>query len=470
MDSPTPTLGAHQGARNGAGPSSPPAGGPARQVQHTAQRAMELMQAQGFEHAQVHVTSLRRSEVCVAHNEASLLRSTAGYKLQLVGLLDGRRAASEASSIDAENLQATVQELWVNVASAPQDPANAVSAGQRLDHVRGQPGAASAAHGQPSENDTLAQAMAGLLDWRQQHAPEVMLEDALAGHNEQHGCLLTSGGSELLTHQRWYDAMVFALARAGDAAGKPGGRSSSFNATGGTADTLLGDSVEQRFGIGSMLQALVRQIDAKPMGSRFQGAVVLTPPAVASLLGWLLGQLADQALIDGSSVYRQRVGEPVTSGVLTLKSRFDAPGVAPLSADGFVAAPVELITSGRLNLLTPSLYGSRKTGLAHVPLANQGWDIAAGSTPLAEMVGAVARGALVDRLSMGRPSANGDFSGVIKNSFAIEGGQLGHALSETMISGNVAQMLSDVQAASRERIDTGAWVLPWLLVPGLHFS
>jgi PmbA protein len=282
--------------------------------------------------------------------------------------------------------------------------------------------------------------------------------------------LLTSGGSELLTHQRWYDAMVFALARTGDAAGQPGGRSSSFNAAGGTADTLLGDSVEQRFGIGSMLQALVRQIDTKPMGRRFQGAVVLTPPAVASLLGWLLGQLADQALIDGSSVYRQRVGQAVTSGVLTLKSRFDAPGVAPLSADGFVAAPVELITGGRLNLLTPSLYGSRKTGLPHVPLASQGWDIAAGSTPLAEMIGAVPQGALVDRLSMGRPSANGDFSGVIKNSFAIEGGQLGHALSETMISGNVAQMLSDVQAASRERIDTGAWVLPWLLVPGLHFS
>ena len=468
MDSPAATQGAH----NGAGPNSPLAGGSARQVQHTAQQAMELMQVQGFEHAQVHVTSLRRSEVCVAHNEASLLRSTAGYKLQLVGLLDGRRAASEASNIDTENLQATVQELWASVASAPQDPANAVSAGQRLDHVRGQTGAGagSAADGHPSENDTLAQAMAGLLDWRQQHAPEVMLEDALAGVNEQHGCLLTSGGSELLTDQRWYDAMVFALARAGGAAGKPGGRSSSFNSTGGTTDTLLGESVEQRFGIGSMLQTLVRQIDAKPMGSRFQGAVVLTPPAVASLLGWLLGQLADQALIDGSSVYRQRVGEPVTSGVLTLKSRFDAPGVAPLSADGFVAAPVELITSGRLNLLTPSLYGSRKTGLPHVPLASQGWDIAAGSTPLAEMIGAVPRGALVDRLSMGRPSANGDFSGVIKNSFAIELGQLGHALSETMISGNVAQMLSDVQAASRERIDTGGWVLPWLLVPGLHFS
>ncbi len=127
-------------------------------------------------------------------------------------------------------------------------------------------------------------------------------------------------------------------------------------------------------------------------------------------------------------------------------------------------------TQGRLNCLTPSLYGSRKTGLPHVPVSADGWELAAGTTPLAELIGGVARGALVDRLSMGRPAANGDFSGVIKNSFAIDGGQVGAALSETMIAGNVAQMLRDVRAVSAERIDAGAWLLPWLRVEGLHFS
>ena len=58
---------------------------------------------------------------------------------------------------------------------------------------------------------------------------------------------------------------------------------------------------------------------------------------------------------------------------------------------------------------------------------------------------------------------------MIKNSFMIDGGKVGHALSETMISGNVAQMLKDVTAVSRERLDTGAW-LPWVRIGGLHFS
>ena len=71
---------------------------------------------------------------------------------------------------------------------------------------------------------------------------------------------------------------------------------------------------------------------------------------------------------------------------------------------------------------------------------------------------------------MGNPAPNGDFSSVIKNSFLIEGGTAGQALSETMISGNIARMLHDVVAVSVERIDTGALVLPWLRIGNLHFS
>ena len=67
-------------------------------------------------------------------------------------------------------------------------------------------------------------------------------------------------------------------------------------------------------------------------------------------------------------------------------------------------------------------------------------------------------------------NVNGDFSGVIKNSFAIDDGHVGDALAETMISGNVAQLLLAVSAVSAERIDSGGLALPWLRVGGLHFS
>jgi hypothetical protein len=39
-----------------------------------------------------------------------------------------------------------------------------------------------------------------------------------------------------------------------------------------------------------------------------------------------------------------------------------------------------------------------------------------------------------------------------------------------MAAGNMARMLEAVSAVSAERIDTGAWHLPWLRIGGLHFS
>jgi PmbA protein len=71
---------------------------------------------------------------------------------------------------------------------------------------------------------------------------------------------------------------------------------------------------------------------------------------------------------------------------------------------------------------------------------------------------------------MGMPAANGNFSGVIKNSFAIENGEQGHALAETMIAGNMAQMLKDIVAVSQSTIDNGARRLPWIRIANLHFS
>ncbi len=421
----------------------------------SAERVLALMRRQGFDAAQVAVSRRRRHEVCVAHNEPSLLRSNESLRLQLTGLLDGRRADTEASELDDDSLAATVHALWTSVASAPQDAANAVSASQHVRITRG-----------TTEPDvgSLAGAMRELLAWREAEAPTLMIEEALAGHNHAQTTLLTSAGSSLACELGWYDASAFGLAR-------DGAQASSFNYAGGSCASLADAPLLPRFGLQEMLQSLVRSVQTQPLGEHGVGAVVLTPQAVAGLLGWLLGQLADQALIDGSSVYREAVGQLAASPLLTLRSRFDAPGVSPLSADGFAPRPVVLLSAGRLNCLTPTLYGSRKTGVPHVPLAGGGgWELQAGATPRSELIAGLKRGALVDRLSMGRPAANGDFSGVIKNSFALRDGEVGAALSETMISGNVAAMLREVSAVSAERIDAGAWAMPWLRVEGLHFS
>jgi len=426
----------------------------ANQLQSAAEAGLKAMRAAGFDQAQVTAGVLDLSELNANDNAASMLRSTETTRCTLLGIVDGRMASTELADLSADAVRQRALALFDDARAAPQDAANAVSSAQSAQVTRG-----------PQQADTaaLADAMRELLDWRAQHTPSVMLEEALAGHTQVRSCTLTSGASALHCALGWYDAGAFGMAR-------EGARSSSFNFCGGNADSLAGEPLVQRFGLEDMLRALTRSVHTEAVGERFTGAVVLTPSAVGSLLGWFLGQLSDSVLIAGSSVYRESLGQRVASPLVTLRSRFDAPGVAPFSADAFALEPVTLLDRGTLTCFTPSLYGSRKTGLAHVPVGAEGWDIAAGDTPLDALIAGVSRGALVDRLSMGRPSANGDFSGVIKNSFAIRDGGIGPALSETMIAGNVAQMLRDVSAVSVQRIDAGAWVLPWLRVEGLHFS
>ncbi len=153
-----------------------------------------------------------------------------------------------------------------------------------------------------------------------------------------------------------------------------------------------------------------------------------------------------------------------------MRSRSEAPGVCAISADAFVADPIDLVKGGRLMTLLPSLYGSRKVGLKHMPSVASGWTIDPGSESRQTLIAGVQRGALVGHLSMGSPAANGDFSGVIKNSFLIEDGEEGQALAEVMIAGNVAQMLRDIVAVSRERLDCGSTLLPWIRITSLSFS
>ncbi len=344
--------------------------------------------------------------------------------------------------------------LFADAASAPQDPANAVSSGQHARIVKGP---------QEPQLDVLAAKMSELLEFRARETPKMLVDEADAKHTLHRWHAVTTGGSELGGSLGWYGLGVFGTARDGK-------QSSSFNYTGGDTDDLGSAATPSFFGIEDMMRETVRQIRTEPLGGKFVGDVVLTPNAVASLLAWLQGQLSDMQLIAGSSLYKGSVGEAIASPLLTLRSRFEAPGVAPVSADGFAAGPVEVVRAGKLSTLTPSLYGSRKTGLPHVPVAAAGWEIAAGDSSREQLLAGVTRGAIVGRLSMGNPAANGDFSGVIKNSFSIVDGTVGPALSEVMISGNMARMLRDIVGVSRERIDSGGLLLPWLRIANLHFS
>ena len=86
--------------------------------------------------------------------------------------------------------------------------------------------------------------------------------------------------------------------------------------------------------------------------------------------------------------------------------------------------------------------------------------VAPGEESLNTMIKGVKRGILLTRFSGGRPNRNGDFSGVAKNSFYLEDGEIKHPLTETMIAGNLAALFRNITAVSQERVNFWPWDLP----------
>ena len=418
-----------------------------------AEIALERMQSAGFDDSFVSVTISGQDELNLAHNEASLLRSTENYSIALQGLLDSRKASATLTNISVDNIEREVAALRERVESAPRDQANAVSSDQKGHFEQGP---------LESDLDLLAEKASEVLAFRAEHTPKVTIDEGAVAHRVARTQELTSRGTELSSTVGCLELGVMCTAT-------DNGKSSSFNYSGGRANALAGQPAAEWFAIGDMLRDTQNQVETRSIDSRFSGEVILAPSAVSDLVDWLLQQLGAQALIAGSSVYRDSVGEQVAATELSLHSCFDAPGHVPFTVDGFNADPIQLLENGRLTTLLLDLYGSRKTGLPHTP-STSGWRIEPGDQSRAELISSVARGALVSRLSMGAPAANGDFSGVIKNSFIIEDGQVGSALAETMVAGNMARMLLDIDGISAEHIDYGGEDYPWLRIPGMHFS
>jgi PmbA protein len=421
-----------------------------------ARQALSALRAAGYAQAQVRVVESDLTELNIAHNAPSLLRSTLAQRVQLVGLQDGRRSATEIGSLDATDIAAAARQLFEDGQSSPADPAHSLPAHQRARIVQGP---------QDADADTLAAAVQELLDWRAVHAPSMRLQEGAAEHRLTRSVLLNTEGSEVHTS-------VGAEGLSAIGAAHDGQRSSSFAYTGGHTHALASAPAHEHFGIGRMMLDAVASTQPTRIAAPFDGEVVLAPEAVTALLGWLLSQLGhgnDAPLVGGSSIFLGRVGERIAMPALALHSRFDAPGVCALSTEGDVCAPVSVLAGGMLQTLLAGRYASAKTGLPRVPSVG-GWRVPPGPDSEGALVAGVAHGAWVGRLSMGNPASNGDFSGVVKNSFLIENGRLGPALSETMVSGNVAQMLQDISGVGSTLHDFGAWAVPWLRVRGLHFS
>jgi PmbA protein len=222
-----------------------------------------------------------------------------------------------------------------------------------------------------------------------------------------------------------------------------------------------------------LLEQSTGQLHPRPVGDKFVGDVVITPDCLPSFLGPLAALISDASLISGTSVFKDALGKAIADPQLTLHTRPSSSRRARpvyITRDGRVSADSTLVERGVLGSYLLSHRGALRTGLPIGPSDGGGYEVQPGATPLQDLIGHVDRGVLLCRFSGGRPSDNGDFSGVAKNSYLIEDGRITAPLAETMVSGNLVRMLKSVRGISSEHVDYGYCDLPWVRFGGLTVS
>ncbi len=422
-----------------------------------AKYGLDALLKAGADKAECSVTLTDKHEMNVELGEFTLLRTTFDTRIRLTAIKDNKRGSTSINKSDKASLdKAAADVLAIAAASAP-DEAN--------DIAETQPPAEFSSGNDSPDLDTMHSSMKQLIRSVKAKYPKVVLMQSYLDFTHSRNCFVNSNNVDFITNKGVYNCTVIFSSKDKE-------KVSSFNYTSFSLKDLEKDLL--RCGsLDTLLQQSTEQITTRPLEGKFVGDVIITPDCLSDMMYVIARTLSDGPMISGTGIYKDKLNEKIASPIFSLHSRPVSDEICDgyfVTSDGYAAQNSTIIESGVLKTFLLGLYGSKKTGFDRAVNNGGAFVVDPGDTSFDDMVRSVKKGILLARFSGGYPSDNGDFSGVAKNSYLIEDGEIKCPISESMISGNFAEMLKNIQAISAERIDYGFSILPWIQVSGITVS
>ncbi|MCL2527617.1 MAG: TldD/PmbA family protein [Defluviitaleaceae bacterium] len=423
-----------------------------------AAHALEKAKKAGADKASCSVTSGRKDEFNAEANKFSLLRTLFEDELSLNVIMGGRKGTISINKLDMASVDAAVEECVAMAASAAPDEAEDIAPLIENKNFTRNIGGADMGKLFSRSKEFLQQVM--------DEYPNVSVEMQTHFGSGKTTYLNTNGVEFTDEGEHYYMQPMFS-AKEGEAA-------SSFNYYAAVVNNLNTPFMDW-----GMLRTLIaesaRSVHTRVVDDKFVGKIILTPACEDMIWHTIIGNfLSTGSLINGTSRWKDALDTKVTDAKLTMRAAPLHPSILSderFTSDGFVSQDFDYIKDGVLKSFALSLYGANKTGKPRA--ANTSYynlEIAPGDAALADMIKGVDKGILVNRFSGAQPGPSGDVSGVAKNSFLIENGQVTDAISETMLSFNVVDILQNIPAISKERCENGISVLPWFCFDGVTIS
>ena len=424
-------------------------------MEDPTQYCLERLGARGFDKSQVHFSISERDELQAEFGKPNMFRTVANASLVLTGIVDGKRASVTLNGQDAPAIDRAIDSLWLSAEASMSDDANNIA--------EFQPSQSFEDGIMNPDRDAMYDRPEEFLTYTSKEYPTVTVGMANVSHLRGFHTQVNSNRVRFESTSGCYQINAHFSAKEGkDVSSLNGTYSLSFDLDTPIADT---GSFER------LLKGSVEQVRTHKLEQKFIGDLIITPDSAGSFLSFLIENISRGTMVAGTSVYKDQLESQVASELVTLRSLpCSRPAGYRVTDDCYPAEDLTIVERGVLRSYLLDLYASRKTGLERSPNTGGLFSIDQGVTPLDDMIGNVERGILIGRFSGGRPSANGDFSGVAKNSYYIENGAIRYPISETMVSGNLKRLLLDITAVSAERADFGVGAFPWIQTTGITVS
>jgi len=421
------------------------------------QYAQDVLLRAGAEKVQCSLKKSEKHELNVAAGEINLFRTTFNTNLSLTGILKNKKGSITVNTLDKKSIDEAAKQVIELAESSKPDEANDISEKQPAKEFSSGP--------QKPDIDKMYSRLKEFMEYSKEAYPNTILEGIHYDFTFSNSFFVNSNGVKYSSNKGLYTVVVMFTT-------KEGKKTSSFNYVVYLSKDL-DKSIKDCGSINRLLKQSSEQLETFSIPEKFVGNVIITPECIDDIIGGVTGFLGDYPLITGISVYKNKLDKKIADTKLTLHSKPLSEDLASnyyVTYDGYEAKNSTIIDKGVLKTFLLGLYGSRKTGLPKA--VNQGscYIINSGDTSFEEIIKSTEKGILLCRFSSGRPSDNGDFSGIAKNSYYIENGEIKYPISETMINGNLVDMLNNIKQISSERINSGFHIYPWIKFDGLTVS
>ncbi len=434
-------------------------------LQETCRFTVGVALRMGADEAEAWASSSRETDIHIENNDIKLGKS---HRRGGVGIRIFKKKGlgfASVNSLSASQVEEAACRALSIANSSPSDPYNQLPDPCKVKRLRG-------IYDPDAEGFTAGDALTRSLEMlraARAYDPRVTVDSGSFSGTVEAYAVVSSRGVDLSEKASYFSWTIMGMAI-------DGAEVSSFDVQVG--GTHLARRVDTSKTGEDLARNVVSSLGARKTAS-FVGSLLLSPYAVQELLlGPIIHGASSNNVQKGLSRLGEKLGQPVASPLLTVSddgTYSDGLAAGSFDREGVPHMPTVIIEEGILRSYLYNTYTALKEGRsstghavgdsrASPSVGPSNIIIHEGGKSMDELLGEIKRGIFVTRYSGNVNPISGDFSGVVKGGRLIEGGEVKAAVRETLIGGNIYDLLRNVSGVSRERKMIISQLLPYIRV------